>query len=133
MTTNATHRLADGWLGANDLPTAAAPKPGEARAEGPGPVRLAAWLALVAGLAEVAVLIARVELAHRGIYRNKGRDFVWMIPASYLATFLAFGLIAAFATRSRPAWRERAAYPSWALAFSSVLLSIPGLRAASCL
>jgi arylsulfatase A-like enzyme len=93
----------------------------------------AAWLGLAVGLVDLAVTLARIRWLQHGIAR-KTPHLVWMIPASCLVLFVAFGALAAVA--ARPLGRRGPAAYGFALASLAafaVLVAIPGLKAAACL
>lgn len=98
-------------------------------AAGPRPILLTAWFAIVAALAELAVLA--VEKFGWDAWIHADIRIIWLAPASYLAWMLPLGIVLAVGLRFVPTrWRSRAAVflPSVVAAFSVLWMFYPRLH-----
>src|SRR5690606_30790521 len=94
---------------------------------------VAAWAGLVAGFAELAVVVLRAHLVQHGLYRQS-HHLIWMIPASNLLLVGAAGIALAALARAWPGTGARiAAYLLGTLALLPPMLAVPGFRASSSL
>jgi arylsulfatase A-like enzyme len=95
---------------------------------------MSAWFGAWTGLVEVAVLLAWHRLDSATVLGSlqMNRHFLWMIPVSHLAVFLACGLPMAIAARVRPGPALRGAvFVFVALSAFALLKIVPGLYTAA--
>lgn len=98
-----------------------------------GFLAVALWAGLLAGLVEVGLFLARVELSQHGLWRQNPH-VVWMIPVANLALFGLAGVVMAVFVRPLPRFgRPLAAWLLGTLTLMTPWLAIPGMRAVSCL
>jgi arylsulfatase A-like enzyme len=93
---------------------------------------MAIWFGLVAGLLELLLLVVRVTLLEKGFFLRSAH-FIWMVPASELAIFGAWGLSLAIVARWSRRLPTRWAVGSFVfLACVSQLLLVRGLNSLTC-
>ena len=92
-------------------------------------ILLSAWVGLLTGLIELIPLFLRIQFAQNGLYRRSSH-IIWMAPVANLLIFLGVGVVLALFVRPIPRIGQAlSAGLLGTLAFFSVLLSIPGLKA----
>jgi arylsulfatase A-like enzyme len=102
----------------------------------PGFLAMAMWLGLVMGLLEVGMLLVEKQQNHVATIGalRLNRHYPWMVPASQLAIFTAFGLVLALIRRVRPCLGSRVAPMALGtLVLLAFLLSIRKLDTIACL
>lgn len=94
---------------------------------------VALWAGLLVGLVEVGLFLTRVRITQHGLWRQSPH-VVWMIPLANLALFALAGVLLAIFVRPLPRVGKSLASGLLAtLVLMTPWLSIPGIRAASCL